>query len=247
MTIEKELFDMRNLRVLGLALLALFAVSAVASASASAALPQVLVGGVASAATFKGTSSETPILETLALTKIVCEKSTSTTEIGANGESGTFHATFSGNCHKTFLGSTFVCTGLGDTTSGTILELGKIKFVYDKIAAPLGVAAHLTLEPTVHFECVLGTTKILVLLSGDMLCLVSPINTLSESSTLVCEQSKGDAKETEYWETSTQEKPSKTALVTATSEGTGESSALETTENLKWFVGGVAKAVELMG
>jgi hypothetical protein len=236
---------MRHLRVLGLALLALFAVGAVASASASAALPQVLVGGVASAATFKGTSEPVPKLETLKGTFVECEKSASTTEIGANGESGTFHVTFSGKCHAVRSGVSAECTGLGDTTKGTILALGTVKFVYDKLGTELGVAAHLTLEP-VHFECEAFGVKELVKVSGDLLCLITPINTLTAKSAILCKQTKGDSTELKYWETS--EGTEKiTSLLTATAEGTAESSGQETHENLVSFVGGVEKAVTLDG
>jgi hypothetical protein len=183
--------------VLGLAILALFAVGAVASASASAALPQVLVGGKVGAATFDGKSTGAPKLETLAGKFVECEKSASTTEIGADGESGTFHVTFSGKCHTVKSGVTAECTGLGDATKGTSLALGTIKFVYDKLGTltELGVAAHLTLEPTVHLECEAFGIKSLIALKGDLLCLIKPINTLEIKSEISCKQKTGDAEE----------------------------------------------------
>lgn len=100
--------------------------------------------------------------------------------------------------HKcaTNLGGT--CTGLGDE-SGLTLALGTWHLVFDSLE-PLAAAILLLFEH-VHFACtVLGQTH-LILVLGEMLCLITPTNTLTKKFKIKCEKgaSAGDPTETMYW------------------------------------------------
>jgi len=187
---------MQRLKVLGLALMAVFALSAIASATASA-LPEVLNEKKEQAAQkFTGTSGVTELVK-LNGKKVECEASTAEGEIEKGKPLGLFHIHFTG-C-KGLLGA--ACTGEGDKEK-EILVLGTFHIVYDKLASEgsLG-AAILFLVPRFHFTCTVVGVKVLVLVQGEVLCLIKPINTFAKHFEIVCEggKEKGDPGETTYW------------------------------------------------
>jgi hypothetical protein len=185
---------MQRLKLLGLALMAVFAMGVVVSASASAANgPLNAEKKEPATTTFSGHAVATTtftILEGFGETKcpeVLFEGSLSP-------RLGPFHL----HWHKctTNLGGT--CTGLGDE-AGLILALGEAHLVWDSLE-PLGAAILFLLEH-VHYACtVLGSTK-LILVLGEVLCLITPINSLTKKFTIKCEKGAkaGDPAETMYW------------------------------------------------
>lgn len=189
---------MQRLKLLGLALMAVFAVAVVTSASAFASSPQPLnaAGKEPAATKFSGhttTTTTLSILEGFAETK--CP------EILIEGELSPRLGPFHLHWHKctTNLGGT--CTGLGDE-SGLILALGTAHLVWDALGtgAELGAAILFLLEH-VHFTCVILGSEHLVLVLGEVLCLITPTNALAKTFTVKCEKGAkaGDPKETMYW------------------------------------------------
>jgi hypothetical protein len=191
---------MQRLKVLVLCLMTVFALGAVAATVASASEPELLsaAGVKTKNETFEGHSAKTTglgILENSLL--VLCPETL--TQGQQEGESGLglFHLHF----HKctTNLGGT--CTGLGDE-SGLILVLGTYHLVWDKlgVGTELGVGILFLIEH-VHFVCKVGIVTNLILVLGDVLCLIKPINTLTRSYTIVCEKGAkdGDPGETMYW------------------------------------------------
>ncbi len=188
---------MRRLKILGLALMAVFALSVVASASASAEelsfLPEPTA---ANPVTLEGTSGK-GTLETVGKSTVTCTSVTSLASL-TGLKVGTYHLHFKG-CKS----SGAPCNSVGDEKE-VILALGKTKLVYDKVTE--GLAAAILLEQEeLHFTCTLGPIKVLVLVRGNLLGLIKPINVLTKTLELVVEQEKGKPKETKYWETETGE------------------------------------------
>jgi len=105
---------------------------------------------------------------------------------------GLFHIHFGGTC-TTSLGGT--CLGLGD--SAGILVLGSFHIVYDTLSA-LG-AAILFLLQHVHYECTVAGLEKLILVLGQVLCLLGTINALTTSNEVRCLGANGDPKEVRYW------------------------------------------------
>jgi hypothetical protein len=185
---------MRKLRMLGFGLLAVFALSAIASATASAAV-EVLNGEhklLTKQETWKGESGK-GTLEGLKGKKVVCQKDTSEGTIEAEKPLGLFHIAFEG-CKGEGIAA---CNSLGDKAE-VILSLGTYHFVFDKLGSlekkELGIGVLFLLEP-VHFEC-LG---VLQTVTGEVLCLIKPVDELVKHFEIVCEQVKGDPSETLYW------------------------------------------------
>lgn len=182
---------MQRLKILGLALVAVFALSAVVSATAFA-LPVVLPEPEEK---WTGESGKS-LLETLGGARIKCVKDKSEGTIEAKKPLGLFHITFE-ECKGEKGGFSGTCTGLGDKP-GQILALGKYHLVNDKLGTPPGVGILFLLEH-VHFICTI-IIEVLVLVLGEVLCLIKPVNEKVKHFEIVCEQSKGDPLETVYWD-----------------------------------------------
>jgi hypothetical protein len=188
---------MQRFKLLGLALMAVFALGAVVSASASAALksptPLNKNGVEPAAVTFSGNVKATTTFSILeGFGETTCP------EVSFEGEIksllGPFHIHWK-KC-TTNLGGT--CTGLGDE-AGLILTLGTAHLVFDSLE-PLAAAVLFLLEH-VHYACtVLGQTK-LILVLGEVLCLITPTEVLTKKFKIKCEKgaNAGDPKETMYW------------------------------------------------
>jgi hypothetical protein len=82
------------------------------------------------------------------------------------------------------------CTGLGDTAE-QILELGEVHLVFDDLK-PLGAAVLFLIEQ-LHYTCTELGIEPLILVKGQVLCLISRINALAKSFKIICEsKSEGD-------------------------------------------------------
>jgi hypothetical protein len=180
---------MGRAKLLGLALVAVFAASIAMTAVASAAnLPENLP--TSTERTWKGEAEEKTELETVSGSKVTC------TGAGAEGNEeagkplGSFHITFSG-CAS--LGQS--CTGLGDTTAGTILVLGTWHLVFDKKTPEL-LTAVLFLIEHVHFSC---SALVLVEVLGSVLCLELKVTEKSTTHLFHCIQSKGVQEDKSYF------------------------------------------------
>ena len=211
---------MQRFKILGLVLMAVFALSAVVSATASAELPVILTKAkvVAGAVKFKGTNTTTTKLVKLNGSEVSCSGNTVEGEFEAKKPLGLFHIHFTG-C-KGPLATT--CTGLSDA-AGTILALGTIHIVYDKLGTgtELGAAVLFLIE-LLHFSC----SIVLILVKGELLCLITPINKLATVFTTKCEQEKaGDPKEVVYWNDEGKEVNIKEGLLASESDGTFEMSS----------------------
>ncbi len=171
---------MRQIKGLALALFACLAVGAVATAVASAEKPELSPleknaftssGGTA---TFEQKEGLAPV--------------TATSSEG----SGEFTNAKEGSFDELFLGSTAPlsgkCTGLTDTTKGSVLVKGKWKIGYlDKAKTKVGIA--LKPEPEVHFEC--EKTIALVTVRGTLIGEFIPINVDTVVFELLFKQEKG--------------------------------------------------------
>jgi hypothetical protein len=111
----------------------------------------------------------------------------------AFGYLGLIHITLE-ECTAENLGQKIACTGLGDSPE-TILMLPEIHLVYDSLS-PLD-AAILFLIPLTHLEC--PVLHRLLLIEGQLLCLIAPL-TLTKKFEIKCEEkSLGDPREVSYW------------------------------------------------
>jgi hypothetical protein len=230
---------MNKVKQLGLLVLAVCALGAVMASSAFAALPTILPG---TGLTISGSGGE-GTLRTLAGTEVVCTGNTAEVKFAANTNLAPVHISFTA-CKSPTLGGA-KCTGLTDTaSSGTILALGEIHLVFDKLGSgtSLGVAGLFLIEE-LGFECgALATVKV----KGSVLCLISPINVkvkTTETATLKCEElppKTGDPKETEYWNAAGEKQAP--LLLTSINGGTFESSAENAEAKLK-----ATTEYELMG
>ena len=220
-------------RALGVALMAVFALSALASTTASAAvvvLPEVEEKWTGESG--KGT------LETLkALASVVCQKDKSEGTFEAKKPLGLFHITLEG-CKA---GGLVACTGLGEAKE-VLLELGTFHLVFDKLGKALseaGVGILFLLEP-IHFEC--GGK--LFAITGQLLCLIKPVNTKAKHFETTCERAKevGDPGEIIYWNEKGEEvKMGENLLLTSENGGAGQMTSNLTTALLL-----ATKEVELM-
>jgi hypothetical protein len=238
---------MGRFKVLGVVSLAVFALGVVMASSASAALPQLLNAKkeVPALVTFKGSGTELKFA-TLAGKEVKCTSYTSTTEINTEGRLGPFHIDLTG-CTVKEAGLTLTCTGLGDATSGLILALGTVHFVFTALSPPtLAVAALLLLEP-VHFLCKSGIIEVLLKVLGSQLCSATPINKLEAKGKIICSQSAaGDAAETKY-ENNAGEAQTVSLLTGFADAEKEEDSSQVTALTTTALVGGVETAIELMG
>jgi hypothetical protein len=188
---------MCRFKVTFVSLTSMCVVSALLASTAAAALPVILNNKkeAAGATKFAGNTAKTTNLTTLEGFGITqCTNTKTELEFEAKKPLGAFHIKYTG-C-TTNLGGT--CTGLGDA-AGERLVLGTFHIVYDSLAT-LGAAMLFLLEHG-HYACVIaGITKLLLVL-GQYLCLLTPINALTKSLTVKCEKSAtaGDPKEVVYW------------------------------------------------
>ena len=177
---------------------------------------------VAGAIKFSGTNKEAKFVK-LNGNEIKCTGSTTEGELEAKKPLGLFHIKFTGCTGPAGV----ACTGLGDKEK-EILVLGTLHIVYDAITPTLGAAALFLLE-TAHFTCLVT----LIQIKGEVLCLISPINSLVKAAKVVCEQEKGDPKEVRYWNDKGEEVNVKEGLLASenekASEMTGEGGESEIT------------------
>ncbi len=230
---------MQRFKVLVVALMGVCVLSAFFVSIASAALPVILNSKkeVAGAVSFKGNTAKTTefsILEGFAVTKCTNTKTEGGFEAGK--PLGTFHLTFTG-C-TTSLGGT--CTGLGDA-SGEILVLGTYHVVYD-VLTTLGAGVLFLLEH-VHYGCVVAGINKLILVLGQVLCLITPIIGLAKTFTINCLGEKGDPKEVVYWNEAGTEVNIKEGLLASENEGVSYKMAdqagegtFETSESIELMV-----------
>lgn len=184
---------MKRFKVLFLAAMAVLALGATMAASAYAGTEALNAKGEATTATFKGESEKETKLSTLGNSlEVKCGKTNSEGSLEAGGKLGTFHLHFE-KC-STSLGGT--CTGLGDT-AGSILALGTAHLASN---TALTVAYMLFLTEHLHFECTVSFIKTLFLVLGEVLCEVTPINTLTSKLTVTCKKGaeRGDPAVTSY-------------------------------------------------
>jgi hypothetical protein len=180
---------MQRVKVMILAMMAVFALSAVVAATASATPEALNAEGKPTAVTFSGTSNKVTKLSILKSSLIVeCATTNTEGELEATGKLGPFHLHFEG-C-KTNAGGE--CTGLGDAAK-SILALGTLHLAANVVLSELPaltVGYILFLVEHTHFTCtVLGFSK-LVLVLGEVLCKVTPINVLTATLTVKCEKGK---------------------------------------------------------
>jgi hypothetical protein len=206
---------MQRFRILGVALMAVFVLGAVVSATASAEV-QVLPLGTEEKWTGESGSGSLEVLKKE--DKVECAKDKSEGTFEANKPLGKVHIDFEGcKTSKTKVS----CTGLGEAKE-VILTLGTTHLVFDKLGAgaELGVGVLFLIEPT-HFTCLIA----LIVVEGQLLCLIKPINTITKHWEIVCTKGKeqGDPGETLYWnETGTEVKMGEGLLLSKENEGAGE-------------------------
>jgi hypothetical protein len=167
----KGAFAMRRFSLLGLGLLAVLVSAAAMATSAFSVQPSNLPEG---AKQFSGAHEGTTVFHNSTAGDIVC-KTVSSLEGTENEETsnlpplGPFHWHFK-ECGAEATGST--CTGLGETTAGTILVLGTWHLMFDRprggTFTGLTTAVLFLLNPVAVFHC---TALVLVELKGELLCL----------------------------------------------------------------------------
>jgi len=189
---------MKKLGLIGAALVAMLALSALVFAPVSSAgLPELLPTGRWTGES--DNSTEGPLLETLAGTKVKCVKAK------AEGRDetdtlGLFHIDFEG-CEQTALRAK--CNSTGDR-EGIILSLGTYHHVYDVLGTgeALGVAV-LFLPAEVTFECLPLVRSVRVKVqgaNGGVVCLWLEPLVSRKTHLFHCEQERGDQKESRYWD-----------------------------------------------
>ncbi len=215
---------MSKVKLLGLALVAVFALGASVTASALGASVEILTKNKTQSEAVKisGTSKKETKLSILGSSvEVKCPEVTTETVQEGKSLLGLFHLHWKG-C-TTSAGGT--CTGLGDE-SGLILALGKFHLVEDKLSSEgsLGLGILFLLEH-VHFTCKVVFVEELILVLGEVLCLITPL-TLGTTVTVKCEGEKGDPKETVYWnEKGEKVEMGLNGLKSAKNEGSEEMSA----------------------
>jgi hypothetical protein len=202
---------MQRAKLLVVAVMAVVALSAVATATASAALPELLPGNAGEKFTGKSGSGT---LEVPGEGTIVCKEDSVTGEnVGATKKEAAATVTFKGCTAFGFIGA----KSLGDA-EGTILVNASLKLCYiNKANKEVGVLTKI--ENPVHIE-VAGK---LIVVEGDQVAKITPVNTKTTKYSLKYEQSAGKPKP----EGCEGEKESYTADV---NEGTAKASGEATTE-----------------
>jgi hypothetical protein len=191
---------MRQIKLLVLAALTLLAFAAALASSAPAA--ELLLENLPEVAnrTFTGEQiGGTSTFETLAKTKFFCTSATAEGVEETNKPPlGSLHIHFLG-CLGEILKVKSKCNSLGDLTE-QILILIKWHLVHDKIGAgaELKTAMLYLISPSVHLECAGG---VLILISGNFLCLHLNDTTNSTTHETHCVQTSG-MPEDKLWFTS---------------------------------------------
>jgi hypothetical protein len=205
---------MQKLKLFGVAIIAVVALSAIASATASAALPEFLPGNAGEK--FSGTSGS-GTLEINALEKITCTSDSVTGEnVGTTKKEATATVTFKGCSAFGIAGA----KSLG-AAEGTIVTKVKLTLCYINAAKKeVGVLTEVPTKEPVHIE-VAG--KLLVV-TGDQVGKITPVNTKTTKFTITYAQSGGKASPAGC-EGKTE------SLKTAVNEGTAVTSGEATTES----------------
>lgn len=171
---------MRQIKALALALFACVVASSLVTAVAVAEKPELV-----------------PVVKSTILVSggmAVFEQKEGLAPISATSSEGflSVETAKEGQFDELFLGLTAPfsgkCTGLEDKTAGSVLAKGKFKLGYlDSAKSKVGVA--LKLEPEDHFECEKLVT--LVTKRGTLICEITPTNTDTTESLVLCKQEKG--------------------------------------------------------
>lgn len=183
---------MRSIKVLGLMLMAVLAIGA-AFASLASALPLLLPAGKW---TGKSAGTSKPTLETLAGTKIVCEKAKASGE-DTSDSLGKFTIDFEKCKTPSFFNAE--CNTKGDS-AGIILSTGEYHYVYD-VKGKGGVAIlFLPNETTIECASFLKTVVKSESANGGLVCLVKEPTVKSTTHIFKCEgEGTGDQKEKTYF------------------------------------------------
>lgn len=207
---------MHRLKVTGLALFAVLMFSAVASGMAMAAEPEFTVETASSGSGGAG------LLETGGATAFNIESWTLETAPSTK-RVGQFHIHFV-NVRGPFSTG---CTGAGDAVR-VLLVLGEY---HVRLVTILGIHLYLLwlLVTPVHFTCETLGIKILVVVRGNFLIIMSPGKTKTTHFTLKIKQSKGVQEITEF-ENEKGEKTKAGGLEASISEGAFEKVGLEAAE-----------------
>jgi hypothetical protein len=218
---------MKRFKLLFLAAMAVFALGATMAASAYAGVEALNAENKPTAATFAGNSEKKTTLSVLGNSlEVLCGKTKSEGTLVAGGKEGTFHISFE-KCDTSLGGE---CTGLGDA-AGTILALGT-----QQLATNTGLTEGRLLLNTshLHFSCtVLGVSKLFLVL-GEVLCKVTPINTLTSTLTVTCKKGaeRGDPETTSYENFNGEAKTLTNALQTSEGDVTTETMSAEEGEGV---------------
>jgi len=104
--------------------------------------------------------------------------------------------------------------------------LGTFHIVYDVLRPELGAAVLFLIQNT-HFECTVLIVHKLILTLGQLLCLITPINSLARRATIRCETTRtlGDPKEVTYWNDAEREVNIADGLLTSENDSTFTMSA----------------------
>lgn len=243
---------MRRVKILGIAMLAMLAISALAASASLAATPEFLPEATAGnpitfkSETVKGTH---PVLETLAGTKVECEKATNTGSI-TGLKAGTVKITFE-KCKELTAGSQ--CTGLSDTTAGNITTEGNLDLVAGllKKTKEEVVAAAVLLTKSIHFTCLSGIILIEVPVlnaAKETNCAaahIEPVGKLTKVLTVKFLQEKGDADIEEIATNLKEAKKIKCTLSVEVNHNAAETAAELAEAELKGFEQG-KKAIEVL-
>jgi hypothetical protein len=212
---HKENMIMRQVKLLGMALVAVFALSVAAFSAVASAEPAIqnLPAGNAGL-NWTGESDGTEGVELVALNNTFkCKSAKAEGTEEKTHPLGLFHILF----EKCSSGG-FACLGLGDTVAETILVLGTWHLVYDKISGELLTATLFLLEH-VHFTC---GAIVLGLVLGEVLCL--DLEPLSEKLSHLshCHQKEALPLEATWWDDLTGGGPHTAELLCKISAGSYE-------------------------
>lgn len=165
---------MRHLKLIALTALTILAVSATAAATANAANPEFLA---TTPDTFSAAGVGSSFLKLSGSSlSVECGATTGTGEV-KGPKSAVFDELFT-HCKSTALGVKVNCTGLTDTTTGSILAKGTSTLGYELgTKNPLSI---LTISPEIHFEC----SSLLVNVKGCFAGKTKPANTSTLKGTI---------------------------------------------------------------
>jgi hypothetical protein len=185
-------FVVRQVKLLGLALLAVFALGAVLSSVASALdLIQILPLG---SRNWTGENDGTAEPELVGLFgSVKCKKAAASGTEEEKHPLGEYHIEFK-ECKDNLNNN---CTGIGDEpTTGLILALGTWHLVYDvDSTSELGLATLFLQSTVVKFKC----GGLLIEVKGEVLCLDLEWNVLKLSHLFHCHQKEALQLDTLWW------------------------------------------------